>query len=423
MRGSATRDVPGPNAEIDTTPTDYYPPFVPTGTRARALPRFAVAAVSAALCVLLGVSCRGLFGPRYGKTVWVAAADSGADFLTSTAISSSPALGPDGTIYIGATTSWWWPFPPMAGEDGFVLALTANGVRKWRAGTSSGVGALAVAEDGTIYAVAGKELRAISPGGESLWTFAVDSGTIYPPALGADGAIYVAAEDSGLYTLNPDGTVRCRRQLGALSLGAPVIHDGGLVSVPCYGKIVTVDQTGALQWVYATSRWSTRIIAVGGSGRLYVADNDSVLYALGPHGNEEWHLGLSDLASPGVVDQSGNCVFGLAEDDTVICVSPQGVVLWKAVTEWPVRRASAAGTDSAFYLGCMEHARCLGPGGRERWNARLQDATGTPAIRPDGLLLIPDGGALRALTTACDGPAASPWPSSRHDIRNTGRSD
>lgn len=373
---------------------------------------------------LLGCAgCEGLFGPRYGKTIWVAEVDSSGSVLFSTKISSGPAIGPDGTIYVGAARTGWWPFPPMSGTDGFVLAFTPNGTRKWRYSTSDGVGAVAVAEDGTIYAAAGRELHALSPDGANRWMFAVDSCAIYAPALGADGAIYTAIGDSGLYALNPDGTPRWHRQLSAAPLGPPVIRQDGCISVPCYGKVVTLDQDGVTRWEFSTSRWSARITAVGSSCRLYVADNDSLLYAIDRHGREEWRIGLSDLAGAGVVDQNDNCVFGLAEDDTVLCVSQQGAILWKAVIEWPSRSAPPIGTDSAFYVACMNHVYCFGPGGQKRWNTKLADYARTSVIRPDGMLLVPDGSQLRALTTASSGLAATPWPSSRHDIRNTGRSD
>ncbi len=387
----------------------------------RILPTFALAVAFTTLLSCIG--CEWLGGPKYGKTVWLAELDSSSSVFTSTDISSAPAIGSDGTIYIGTTRGWWWPFPMMAGEDGFVVALTPDGGAKWRYSTSDGVSAVAVADDGTIYAAAGKELHALNTDGTNRWTFAVDTHAIHAPALGADGAMYVTLNDSGIYALNPDGTVRWSRQLSANALGPPVIRQDGRISVPCYGKITTLDRDGATCWEFSTSRWASRITAVGSSCRLYVADNDSLLYAIDRDGNEEWRIGLSDLAAAGVVDWNDNCVFGLAEDDTVLCVSQQGAILWKAVIEWPSRAAPSIGNDSAFYVACMNHVHCFGPDGQQRWNARLADYARTSIIRPDGTLLVPDGSQLRALTTASSGLAITPWPSSRHDIRNTGRSD
>jgi outer membrane protein assembly factor BamB len=391
------------------------------GTEGRISPAFGLAIAFAALLGCVG--CEGLAGPKYGKTVWLAELDSGGSVFTSTDISSAPAIGPDGTIYVGATKSSWWPFPMMYGEDGFAVALSPDGRRKWRYNMSSGVSAVAVADDGTVYATAGRELHALKSNGTIRWTFAVDTGTLYAPAVGADGVIYAAVEDSGLYALNQNGTPLWHRQLAEYPLGSPVIRQDARVSVPCHGKVVTLDKDGSTCWEFSTSRWSARIIAVGSSSRLYVADNDSLLYALDQHGNEEWRTRLSGLVSAGVVDENDNCVFGLAEDDTVLCVSPQGAILWKAVIEWPSRSAPPIGTDSAIYATCMNHAHCFGPDGQERWHAKLADYAGTPILRPDGVLLVPDGSQLRALTTASSGLAVTPWPSSRHDIRNTGRSD
>src|SRR5208337_4114657 len=67
----------------------------------------------------------------------------------------------------------------------------------------------AVGADGTIYV--GSEdhnLYAINPDGNLKWTFATGGGLYSSPALGADGTIYVGSwsPDDNVYAINPDGT-------------------------------------------------------------------------------------------------------------------------------------------------------------------------------------------------------------------------
>lgn len=113
---------------------------------------------------------------------------SSGDFAFST-----PAIGPDGTIYIGL--------------DG-LYAFTPAGVLKWRAlpFVLDSSAAPVVAADGTIYwdahctsGGATQGLCAINPDGTLRWSIELPDtsgkGLDPAPAVGADGSLYVSAPD------------------------------------------------------------------------------------------------------------------------------------------------------------------------------------------------------------------------------------
>ena len=101
-------------------------------------------------------------------------------------VDSSPAIGPDGSVYIGIDGSF----------DGSVVAIDADDEFKWRKTFDNGaeVHSPVIGENGIIYALTGTGvLQALDPSdGSELWVpgYAAGSGTFGSPAIGSDGTIY-----------------------------------------------------------------------------------------------------------------------------------------------------------------------------------------------------------------------------------------
>lgn len=103
---------------------------------------------------------------------------------------TSPAVGPDGTIYVGHC-------------DGLYALDPAAGKFKWGVGMSEVVSSPAVGKDGTIYvgSMDGK-LHAISPAGVEKWAVKTKGQLNASPAIGADGTVYVTSDDGYLYAVH-----------------------------------------------------------------------------------------------------------------------------------------------------------------------------------------------------------------------------
>jgi outer membrane protein assembly factor BamB len=107
---------------------------------------------------------------------------------------TSPAVGPDGTIWVGHC-------------DGLFALDPATGAHKWGIGMSEVVGSPAVGKDGTIYSGSmDGMLHAIAPDGPGKWTekWAVKTkGQLNSsPAIGADGTVYAMSDDGYLYAIH-----------------------------------------------------------------------------------------------------------------------------------------------------------------------------------------------------------------------------
>jgi len=177
----------------------------------------------------------------------------------------SPAIGADGTIYVGSS-------------DNNVYALDgATGQPKWAYGTAGPVlSTPAIGAHGTIY-VGSDDNKLYALDGETgrlRWEYAMDGGVRSSPAIGTDGTIYVGSDDNRLYALDAE--------------------------------------TGQLRWEYATDWYVRSSPAIGADGTVYVGSYDCKIYALdGATGQlkwMDWHVG--NVVSSPVIGADGTVFAG-----------------------------------------------------------------------------------------------------------------
>lgn len=114
--------------------------------------------------------------------------------------STSCAIAPDGTIYIGGYISQTYPYP------NYVYAIDNNGTLKWTytyspsvAGTSIVPSSIVVGGDGTIYVSSNLVIYALTSEGSLVWQHNI---VAYKDSLviGSDGTLYVIGQ-SGISNL------------------------------------------------------------------------------------------------------------------------------------------------------------------------------------------------------------------------------
>ena len=276
-------------------------------------------------------------------------------FNTSYSAVSPPAIGTDGTIYVGSgndighgefyainpdgTLKWQFPggfgySSPAIGADGTIYAyddgsanfyaLTDGGqgtvTEKWAFNTitkiSSGCGvesyaSPAVGADGTIY-VGGacQTLIALNSNGTLKWTFGTDE-VLGAPAIAKDGTIYVHSTTNNLYAINPNGTQKWEFGAGGGTgpYSSPAIGTDGTIYVACNPSgntglcALTDGGQGVVteKWLFpggpsALSQGVFAGPAIGGDGTTYVFDPFGTLYALQDNGSsatQKWTFGTS----------------------------------------------------------------------------------------------------------------------------------
>lgn len=217
---------------------------------------------------------RWLYLGTYDRTVLGLRATDGEvlwSFETNGDVLSSPAVGPDGIVYIGS-------------HDGFVYALGPEGTEEWRWETSGEVwGGPRVTSTGRIVVGSNDEyVYSLTGFGSKVWEHHVRGGVWGRPAEGADGTLYVGSTSRRLYALAPDGTERWQVATGGIASSSPVVDAAGTIYIGSTdGRLYAISPDGEVRWTFATEGQILGSPALSPDQRVvYVGSTDRRVYAL-----------------------------------------------------------------------------------------------------------------------------------------------
>lgn len=241
-----------------------------------------------------------------------------------------PAIGADGTLYFGSSI----------GSGGGLVAVDPGGSIRWildgldRISSSPAIG-----PDGTIHVAGGRHVHAVDPQGEIRWTYETLDRTFFlsSPAVATDGTIYVGGEDKALHAIDRDGSPRWTFQTGDRIRVPPSIGGDGTIYVASYdGRLYAVDPDGSERWSVVVRRpppgfeGSSGSVSsppsIGPDGAIYILGRG--LFAINPDGSIRWHFdsGTSGFRSTPILGADGNIYIGSGV--TVTALDAQGGHLW-----------------------------------------------------------------------------------------------
>ncbi len=146
-----------------------------------------------------------------GDMAWACPLDGDAEF-------SSPAVGTDSTIYVGANR--------------YLYAVRPDGSLKWRDSLLARIQSCpAVANESTLYVVAGAGLYCVDTDSGVRWRKSIGGSNYCSPAVDAEGSVYVgtaSGTNSKFLCIGPDSTVRDSYLIGADIWSSPAISDRGV---------------------------------------------------------------------------------------------------------------------------------------------------------------------------------------------------
>jgi hypothetical protein len=211
-------------------------------------------------------------------------------FETSLSLIDSQALGFEGTIYLGAGTTGIYAINPDGTKKWFVNTDTYDdwsSLKSEKLRTSPAVG-----PDGTIYfAAAGhiganywKRVYALNPSfGIKKWTYEISGHEIEELAIGPSGSIYAVVDDT-LHAISPEGKLKWKynAQNTAEYMRSPVIGYEGTIYVPWASYITALNPDGSEKWMYTHQEGFGGYLspAIGSNGTIYFS-SDGILYAIG----------------------------------------------------------------------------------------------------------------------------------------------
>ena len=312
-------------------------------------------------------------------------------FTTVNSIASSPAIGADGTIYVGS-------------NDTNLYAINSDGTKKWSFPTGGAVvSAPAVGLDGTIYVGSyDYHVYAINPNGTLKWTFLTGGYVQSSPTVGTDGTIYVGSTDNQLYAIKPDGTQKWAFPTNNPVQSSPAIGADGTIYVGSVDdNLYAVNPNGSLKWSFPTNSGIVSSPAIGKDGTIYIGSEDGNIYAVSPTGNLEWSFyTYSPIYSSPAIASDGTVYVG--SGNTLNAFTATGYLKWWDVTNGQTVSSPAIGADGIIYVGDNTgHLSATGPDGLGLWYI-LADGpiTSSPAIGADGTVYFGCGdGNLHAIGT------------------------
>ena len=291
---------------------------------------------------------------------------------------SSPAIGPDGTVYVGSG----YPFKLYAING-------KSGVKLWEFLLEGhiGVSGITLGSDETIYLTRGRKIEAIDGNTrERKWTF--DKGGRL--SIGTDGAIYFHASD--FYSLDgKTGDVKWKLKERGADARPPAIGADGTVYVSFFhGELYAIDgNTGAKKWKFEYGTYPGGC-AIGVDDTVYITYGlERKLYALdGKTGAKKWEFiwrkdGFDSYVSVPAIGDDGTVYFG-TEDNKLYAVD--------------------------------------GKTGTKKWEFETGGSVSSPVIGDDGTLYIASGDKkVYAIKTDSKGTAKSAWPMFGQNAQHTGR--
>jgi len=213
--------------------------------------------------------------------------------------SGSPNLGSDGTLYIGSYLD-----PPSADASSPALrALNPDFSLKWERDFSNGALmspsylqtaflSPAIGSDGTVYIGTLGKVYALDPNnGSDIWVYNTGGSQICTtPAVAPNGTVYVTAYDYCLHAINPGGSQKWKNCSGTFSYGSPSVGPTGTVYA------ANGDNLGAFNPSNGSTTWNFNVYS-GYSSTAVVASDGTIyyhsfgankLYAINPNGTLKW---------------------------------------------------------------------------------------------------------------------------------------
>lgn len=278
-------------------------------------------------------------------------------YATGGLILSSPAISKDGTVYVGSGA-----FPEVVGK---LCAINLDGSLKWDYATEGIVDSCspAIGTDGTVYVgSSGGKLYAINADGSLKWSYPIVMRSC--PALGTDGTVYVGSGENKLCAINPDGSLKwqCITE-GIIGFSSPALGADGTVYVGSLDhKLNAINPDGSPKWSYTTMDWVDSSPAIGVDGTVYVGSDK--LYAINPDGSSKWSYTMGDWADSSPAIGADGTVYVGCWDWKLYAITPEGTTKWIYATERYVRSSPAIGADGTVYVGSYDgKLYAIGPGG------------------------------------------------------------
>ena len=339
-------------------------------------------------------------------------------FKNNQIFSSAPAIGPDGTVYVG---SW----------DKRLYAIDGKtGNKQWEFETKDRVrSSPTIGPDGTIYiGSSDKNLYALNSDGTQKWVFETEGEIYTSPSLDAKGTVYLAGSDQKVYAFDEKtGVKKWALKMASRMESAPVIGEDGTIYVGARDKFYSINsKSGKMLWEFETGGWSVKAPVIG-NGNIYFSDGSRFFALDEKTGNKKWGISNENKASFFSPSLAVDGTIYVGSGEKLYALNPDGSKRWEFTAGSNVASTPVIGADDTIYIAIMNDRVCaINPDGSIKWEFGtwfVNCELASPALDADGILYINISGKqgiLYAIKTDSKGPAKSPWPMFGQNAQRTG---
>jgi len=328
-------------------------------------------------------------------------------FKAGSMLAGSPAVGPDGTCYVGC-------------RDRHLYAVAADGSLRWKVATDGPIDAAPCFHPAefTAFGCYDGRLRALDADGSARWTVDVGAPVMTTPCLDGDDNLWFGADDGRLRACDPAGRLLANIELTDLLAASPIWRDGTLLQADrrLYGSDGT-RLTVASEPVVAPA-------AAASDGTVYLGSWDGFVYAV-RDGAVVWNAPVEGQIYAGCAVGPQGQVLATTRAGDVVALAPDGTRLWSRTLGDGVYGTPAIASGGVCFVGCNDnrlYALDLATG-EVAWRERVgRDIRSSVALCDDGTVLAASWDwSLYAFDGGAGGPADAPWPQFQRDAARTGR--
>ncbi len=352
---------------------------------------------------------------------------------------SSPAISPDGTIYVGTDGR-----SVANGTPGSLCSFSPLGGTNWVLNFSAPIDSSpSIGPDGRIYAATIDGLVAIANPTGSYSTVETGGSIFASPAIGSDGTVYVCSISNffnKLFALSPDGAVNWVFNMRPVSVdvhnwisfqaSSPAIGPQGTIYVGSIdSNLYSISPAGTTNWVFPLDAATYASPAIGPDGTIYIGAQNGIAYAINPQGFAKWQVQLSDrpIESTAAISTDGTIYFATLSSQ-IFALDRDGTQKWVYTGLGEYSGSPALASDGSLYIAPLTRAvlEAVSAWGTNSWRNYLggvlpqNGSAASPTIGADGTIYITARDRLYALY-GTNGLMQSSWPMFRGNPAHTGR--
>ncbi|XP_022799196.1 uncharacterized protein LOC111337205 isoform X2 [Stylophora pistillata] len=299
----------------------------------------------------------------------------------------------DSTLYLSSDDHWIYAFD------------SASGKMKWKYGTADEGGSKCEfnSDESVVYCgTDDKSLRALSAvNGNLMWKFSTEGAVTSSTRVGADGSLYFGCLDGYFYALNPDGSLKWKKDLAAEIWSSPALLEGGKAvfvgsMAEDWANVFSLDgETGEIIWKYKTAEpvFSSPSVSHDNNA-VFFCSYDANCYAFNTgNGHVLWVFEADSAfqSSPVVSKLNGTLFVGSTEGNIYAVDSATGKLKWIREGKGELFSSPFVAPNGNVYIGSGEGEvlALRQTDGSLVWSFKTDSAIwSSPRLDKSGLLFI-----------------------------------